>query len=505
VNDKRQAATRAFYDAYWPANVPDYRRTREHVLATVPDAAFGLALDAGCGTGVCSLALAERARRVLAFDLSGGSLRTAHRLAEGAGAKRVAFAQGSLLQLPFRDAAFDLVWSWGVVHHTADPVRALDELARVLRPGGTLVLALYWRTRLTPLHEALRRACLRLGPAGRRRFLAGASATVRGAMALGWNHQTRDDNPNVRSQVEDWFFVPEKHFFTPRQAAALLAERGLTCEVVDPRTGRFKTSSNFVVRCVKAAPVSGLDREGYDAGWTRKWGDCCRYGPSLRHRQRLVSDVVRGLGVRSVVDVGCGNGVTLQRLLAEVDIPEVYGADLSPEAVAQATRAIPWGHFRTLEIVREPWGQTFDLVLCCDVLEHIEDDLAALRHMRAMTGRYLLVTTIQGTMRASEREVGHVRNYTRAGLEARLREAGFVPERTIEWGFPFYSPIHRALLERAGPGISEGRFGPSRRALAAVLYALFFLNSRRRGDILIALASPAPSAPGLEGRHATSM
>ena len=248
---ERQAATRAFYDAYWPANVPDYRRTREHILAALPEAEFDRALDAGCGTGVCSLALAERAGRVVGFDISGGSLRTARRLADGTGAKRIAFAQGSLLQVPFSDAIFDLVWSWGVVHHTADPARALDELARVLRPGGTLVLALYWRTLLTPLHEAMRRLCLRLGPAGRRRFIAAAGAAVRGAMALGWRHQTRDDNPDVRSQVEDWFFVPEKHFFTPRQAAALLAERGITCEVVDRRTGRFKSSSNFVVRGVK--------------------------------------------------------------------------------------------------------------------------------------------------------------------------------------------------------------------------------------------------------------
>ncbi|HEY7678812.1 MAG TPA: methyltransferase, partial [Candidatus Methylomirabilis sp.] len=61
-----------------------------------------------------------------------------------------------------------------------------------------------------------------------------------------------------------------------------------------------------------------------------------------------------------------------------------------------------------------------------------------------------------------------------------------------EWGFPFYSPIHRSLLERAGTRISEGRFGRVRRGLAAALYAIFFLNSSRRGDILVMSARPAP-------------
>ncbi|HYB74032.1 MAG TPA: hypothetical protein VED18_11730 [Candidatus Sulfotelmatobacter sp.] len=51
-----------FYDGYWPANVPDFRRTREHILGLFPERSFGRALDAGCGTGVCSLALAGRAR-----------------------------------------------------------------------------------------------------------------------------------------------------------------------------------------------------------------------------------------------------------------------------------------------------------------------------------------------------------------------------------------------------------------------------------------------------------
>jgi SAM-dependent methyltransferase len=228
----------------------------------------------------------------------------------------------------------------------------------------------------------------------------------------------------------------------------------------------------------------------YNAGWARRWGDCYRHGPSLRHRQRLVANVIRPLGVRSILDVGCGNGVTLQQLLRAVPIPEVYGADHSTEAVAQAARAMPGASFRTLDIAREHLGRTFDLVLCCDVLEHIEDDLEALRNMRAMAGRCLVLTTLQGTMRPCERAVGHVRNYTRAGLEARLGEAGFAPERTIEWGFPFFSPIHRTLLEWAGPAISEGHFGLPRRALARLLYTLFFLNSSRRGDMLILLARP---------------
>ena len=50
--------------------------------------------------------------------------------------------------LPFADGSFDLVFSWGVIHHSSDMDRALGELVRVCRPGGKLVLMVYNRRSL---------------------------------------------------------------------------------------------------------------------------------------------------------------------------------------------------------------------------------------------------------------------------------------------------------------------------------------------------------------------
>jgi len=57
-------------------------------------------------------------------------------------------AVGDGEQLEFADESFDLVFSWGVIHHSSDMGRALGELARVLRPGGRLVLMVYHRRSL---------------------------------------------------------------------------------------------------------------------------------------------------------------------------------------------------------------------------------------------------------------------------------------------------------------------------------------------------------------------
>jgi SAM-dependent methyltransferase len=83
------------------------------------------------------------AARVTAFDLAPKNLETTSRMADRLGLRNVETKQGSLLELPFDDESFDVVWSNGVIHHTVDPDRALVELCRVLKPGGHLWLYVY--------------------------------------------------------------------------------------------------------------------------------------------------------------------------------------------------------------------------------------------------------------------------------------------------------------------------------------------------------------------------
>lgn len=101
-------------------------------------------LEVGCGSGFAAQLFAEAGARVTAVDLTDWAIETtrarfaAFRLA---GEIRQADAE----RLPFDDASFDLVFSWGVIHHTTNMDQALRELVRVCRPGGEIVLMLYHR------------------------------------------------------------------------------------------------------------------------------------------------------------------------------------------------------------------------------------------------------------------------------------------------------------------------------------------------------------------------
>ncbi|HVZ73332.1 MAG TPA: class I SAM-dependent methyltransferase [Polyangia bacterium] len=92
--------------------------------------------EAGCGTGLLLKEAATFARTAVGLDLSRGML-------EPARARGLRVVQGSLTDVPLPDASFDLVYSMKVLAHVPPIERAVAELARLVRPGGHLLLEFY--------------------------------------------------------------------------------------------------------------------------------------------------------------------------------------------------------------------------------------------------------------------------------------------------------------------------------------------------------------------------
>ncbi len=117
----------------------------------LPDGA--LCLEAGCGTGQMTNFLGMSARRkVIGGDICMNSLKLAKGFRDRHHLRNAAFVQMNLFRPPFRDNAFDVIVTNGVLHHTSDARLGFRSLVGKLKPGGLILVGLYnYYGRLTTL------------------------------------------------------------------------------------------------------------------------------------------------------------------------------------------------------------------------------------------------------------------------------------------------------------------------------------------------------------------
>jgi ubiquinone/menaquinone biosynthesis C-methylase UbiE len=102
-------------------------------------------VEIGCGMGYDSLEFLKRGVRVTATDLTPNAVKMTiqHFAVEGVKAEDVRTANA--LDLPFPDNSFDAAWANGVLHATGDTRRAIQEVRRVLKPGGRAIISHFYR------------------------------------------------------------------------------------------------------------------------------------------------------------------------------------------------------------------------------------------------------------------------------------------------------------------------------------------------------------------------
>lgn len=248
--------TGEFYDQFWPNFVPIYEETKKYMAETIAEPAVDRALDAGCGHGICSIVLAERAKQVVAVDISPKSLATAREQARRFGRPNIDFQHQDLQQLTLPDSHFDLVWCWGVAMMAPEPLKVMQNLMRVTRPGGVIYLGLYLKTWLSPVHELVRFCCRTFMNGPRRKKLvcdAFAGLTRIACRLRGVEINRRADNVSIQAQVEDWYYPPFKTFYSIEEIVDLFRRNGFEASCIQDRLGRMKSATIFVVKARKLA------------------------------------------------------------------------------------------------------------------------------------------------------------------------------------------------------------------------------------------------------------
>lgn len=151
--------TRSYYDEFSRWYERDRGRGYHQMIddlelrLAVPRAEGKRALEVGCGTGLILEHVAKVAASAKGIDLSPGML-------ERARERGLDVREASATELPFESESFELCYSFKVLAHVPDIAKAIQEMARVTIPGGTILAEFY-----NPY--SLRYLAKRLGPAGR--------------------------------------------------------------------------------------------------------------------------------------------------------------------------------------------------------------------------------------------------------------------------------------------------------------------------------------------------
>jgi len=101
-------------------------------------------LEIGCGIGIDAMELIKRGGKVTGIDLSPQSIKLAERYRDLNNYEGT-FQLGNAEKLEFEKNFFDIIWSFGVLHHTPNIKKAIDEVYRVLKPGGIGYIGLYYK------------------------------------------------------------------------------------------------------------------------------------------------------------------------------------------------------------------------------------------------------------------------------------------------------------------------------------------------------------------------
>lgn len=137
-----------------------------------------------------------------------------------------------------------------------------------------------------------------------------------------------------------------------------------------------------------------MDGHGFMASKNTKY---ISRNPISRYLIRgLLNDVKRllsSISFERVVEVGCGEGILLHHIRAHLQGKSVVGVDIDVEELEVARRNVPFATFIAGNAYDLPFPDShFDLVVCCEVLEHLDDPKKALRELRRIATKYCLLS-----------------------------------------------------------------------------------------------------------------
>lgn len=225
-------------------------------------------LDVGCGSGL-SMAAALRlgASYVHGVDIDPNSIKAARELLSRFDVvKRWSAESADLLDLP--PQSYDIVYSWGVLHHTGAMWRALERVMTFVRPGGLLAVAIYrkspacafWQKEKRLYSNAPAPIRLFIRSLYKTAYLSAIAASGRSPFGYVFNYHHRTRGMSFHHDIHDWLGGYPYESASPEEIVGFVSEHGFSVERSFQRAAAAKGffgshCDEYVARSLAKAPA----------------------------------------------------------------------------------------------------------------------------------------------------------------------------------------------------------------------------------------------------------
>lgn len=203
-------------------------------------------------------------------------------------------------------------------------------------------------------------------------------------------------------------------------------------------------SNNFTKAWARWAPLFSFG--GSRHYWTQRYrmgGDSGvgSEGPAAHYKARVLNDFVAAQGIRSVIELGCGDG----RQLELAKYPSYLGIDVSPEAIEQCRLRFEDDLSKRFEVLTDYRGEAADLTLSLDVIYHLVEDATYQEHLRSLfsAGKRFVIVYSSNVL-VSGRNFRHVRHRAVSEDIARLHPE-FERMKDVEEALPAPVAFNRGI------------------------------------------------------------
>jgi SAM-dependent methyltransferase len=199
-------------------------------------------------------------------------------------------------------------------------------------------------------------------------------------------------------------------------------------------------------------PDSGFDltdQEGESSFWVRS-----------RNRlfKRIVLSHLKSAGKTKLLEIGCGTGGFIQHIVENKNLV-ITGSEIYFKGLKYAKNKLPTIDFVQFDVAQGEIGECFDIIVAFDVIEHIDNDILALRNIHKMLGKMgvLIITVPQHMFLWSTLDeiVKHKRRYSRRELVTKLEDNGFDVNYTTSFVFVLFPLMLISRIFDQGRELSE--------------------------------------------------